>query len=309
MIQRQLAAVVFSVALAVACAAAVVAMRNYRSMHSLLEADPPSPLLRFPHRTAIAGLESVSFSMSGGIRLAAWYAATRNGAAVVLAHGTNSDRSTLLAEMRMLADAGYGVLAFDWPGLGESGGEVRWDGQARGALSAAIDWLSAQPGVDPRRIGGLGYSIGGFVMVQVAARDPRLRAVVLEAPLPDLDDYIRLHHGRWGILSQWPAHWAIRGSGMLDPALKPLKVVEKISPRPVLMLAGSLDKEVPPVLVTMLFRAAREPKGLWIVEGAQHGGYGSVAADEYTRRVLKFFSDGLGSVPKSVPGFGKSPNA
>src|SRR5262245_22106087 len=127
MIRRYLAAV--SVALAVAgfTAAALIGIRNYRSTHGLLEADPPSPLLGAPERTGIAGLRAVSFVMNNGIRLAAWYAPPSNGAAVIVTHGTNSDRSTMLPELRMLAEAGYGVLGFDWPGLGASGGEVRWN--------------------------------------------------------------------------------------------------------------------------------------------------------------------------------------
>jgi dipeptidyl aminopeptidase/acylaminoacyl peptidase len=279
----------------------MIGIRNYRSMRDLLAADPPSPLLQSPDRTAIAGLRTVSFTMKNGIRLAGWYAAPRNGAAVVVVHGTNGDRSTMLPEMRVLAHAGYGVLGFDWPGLGDSGGTVRWDGQARDALTQAIDWLSAQPDVDRSRIGGLGFSIGAFVMAQVAADDRRLSAVVLEAPVPDYDDYIRVNHSRWGILSQWPARWALHNSGMLDPALAPMKLIERIGPRPVLMLAGSEDHEVPAALVTKLFEAAQEPKTLWVVQGAQHGGYIDVAAGEFPQRILAFFAAGLGRSAAAPP--------
>jgi alpha-beta hydrolase superfamily lysophospholipase len=286
---------VASVVLAVSglAAAASIAIHNYRSMHGLLEADPPSPLLRTPERTGIPGLRTVSFAMSNGIRLAAWYAPPRNRAAVIVTHGTNSDRSTMLPELRVLAHAGYGVLGFDWPGLGDSGGHVRWDGQARAALTRAIDWLSSQPDVDPARIGGLGFSIGAFIMAQVAAQDRRLSAVVLEAPPPDYDDYIRINHGRWGFLSQWPARWALRGSGMLDPAVQPLQLIGRISPRPLLMLAGSRDREIPAASVVKLFGVAREPKTLWVVPIAEHGGYVEVAADAFARRIPAFFGDAL----------------
>ncbi len=152
----------------------------------------------------------------------------------------------MVAELRVLTGAGYGVLAFDWPRLGHSEGTVRWDGQARRALTAAVDWLSARSEVDPRRIGGLGFSIGGFVMAQVAARDSRLRAVVLEAAPPDFEDYLRLHNTRWGILGAWPAHWAVRDSGLLDMAVAPVRLVDQIAPRPLLLLAGSVDREGSP---------------------------------------------------------------
>ena len=107
--------------------ATLVSIRNYSAARSLLEADPPSALLAAPQRTGIAGLKSVWFTSRDRLRLSAWYARSTNGAAIIVTHGTNSDRSSLLPELRVLSGAGYGVLAFDWPGLGESQGTIRWD--------------------------------------------------------------------------------------------------------------------------------------------------------------------------------------
>jgi fermentation-respiration switch protein FrsA (DUF1100 family) len=42
-----------------------------------------------------------------------------------------------------------------------------------------------------------------------------------------------------------------------------------------------------------LFRAAAEPKELWIVPGAGHGGYGAAAGGEYERRLIAFFGAAL----------------
>ncbi len=149
--------------------AAYVGWHNYHSIHNLFEADPPSPLLDSPARTGVANITTVSITAADSPELAAWYVPSTNGAAVVVTHGTNGDRSMMLPEIRVLARAGFGVLAFDWPGLGRSGGNVRWNAQARHALGAAIDWLASRKDVDPARIGGLGFSIGGYVMTQVAA--------------------------------------------------------------------------------------------------------------------------------------------
>jgi fermentation-respiration switch protein FrsA (DUF1100 family) len=63
----------------------------------------------------------------------------------------------------------------------------------------------------------------------------------------------------------------------------------------VLIVAGSADREVPVALVMKLYDAARDPKMLWIVDGAEHGGYFNVAASEYSRRLDAFFSRGLRS--------------
>ena len=46
----------------------------------------------------------------------------------------------------------------------------------------AIDWLQAQPAVDPDRIGMYGTSLGGEVSLLVAARYPQIKAVIAIAP-------------------------------------------------------------------------------------------------------------------------------
>lgn len=273
--------------------AAVISWRNYEGVQTLFEGHAPAPLLTSPRLTGIANLQSIHFASSDGLKLAAWYVSPRNGATVILAHGTNTDRSSMLAELRLFADAGFGVLAFDWPGLGESEGKIQWDGQARRALVAAIDWLASRPDVDARRIGGLGFSIGGFVLTQVAAQDSRLRAVVLEAPPPDFQDYIDEHDTRWGYVSEWAAWLAALNSGLLDQASQPDRVIASIAPRPVLMLGGTNDDVVSSELVSKLFRAAHDPKSLWIVPGAGHGNYSITANAEYTRRLTGFFATNL----------------
>ncbi len=177
--------------------------------------------------------------------------------------------------------------------LGQSKGKVRWDGQARRALVAAVDWLASRPEVDPRRIGGLGFSMGGFVLTQVAAEDSRLRAVVLEAPPPSFEDYLQEHDTHWGYLSEWAGWLAMHNAGLLDPAHASVKVIARIAPRPVLLLSGTKDTEVPSRLVSKLYNAARDPKALWIVEGAEHGNYFAVAAAEYTQKLTGFFTTNL----------------
>lgn len=270
--------------------ATTIAVRNYRAARNEFEADPPSPLLSDPRLSGIDTLESVSIESPDRVRLSAWYQPSTNRAAIVVAHGTNSDRASMLPEIRDLARNGYGVLAFDWPGLGHSGGQVRWDGQARRALIAAIDWVSRRSDVDPARIGGLGFSMGAYIMAQVAAADPRLRAVVLAAPPSDFEDYIRLHNSKWGPLGTWPATWAFRDTGLLDMAVAPVNLVQRIAPRPVMFLGGSADREIAPQMVLKLYALAGEPKVVWIVPGAHHGDYSVVAPEEYARRLADFFA-------------------
>jgi dipeptidyl aminopeptidase/acylaminoacyl peptidase len=276
-----------------ALAVFAIAFRNYAAARLDFEPWPASAALRHPERTGVPNIEAVAFRSQDGLRIAAWYVPSRNRAAVVLAHGTNADRSSMLPEMRLLAGAGYGVLAFDWPGDGESEGEIHWGPLERHALTAAVTWLAARPDVDPRRIGGLGFSMGGFFMTQLGAVDPRLHAVVIEAAPPDYEEYLHPLHDHWGMLSQWPALLAVRRSGMVLGEMSPRSVIGSIAPRPVLVIGGALDGIIPPSMADELYAAAREPKSEWIVPNARHGNYAEVAGPEYGRRLLAFFGSTL----------------
>ena len=288
--------------LLLAIPAALVVERSYRSARALAGPIEVSPLLRHPEQTGIPNLERVSFESRQGVRLAGWYMPSRNRAAIIVTHGTNADRSSMLPELRLLADAGFGVLAFDWPGLGESGGAILWDAGARDALTAAIDWMMTRSDVDSAKIGGLGFSIGAFVMTQVAAGDPRLRALVLEGTPTSFAAYIKLHYGRRGFLSEWPARWAIRHTGLLDAAWMPKHLIGALAPRPILLIGGTRDTEIPAAMAEELYAAAHEPKALWLVPGAQHGGYALADPVEYRQRLLNFFTTNLAPIAAPASG-------
>ena len=79
----------------------------------------------------------------------------------------------------MLARHGYGVLLFDRRGEGASEGEPNswgWGGEAD--IKAAVAYLEGRPDVEPGRIGGLGLSVGGEMMIEAAAETDGLAAVV-----------------------------------------------------------------------------------------------------------------------------------
>src|SRR6476620_7188225 len=119
--------------------------------------------------------QSVSFE-SGGVTLKGTLhipdGANRRRPALVSCHGFGGSRDGAghpqLA--RALEKAGYVVLRFDFRGCGESGGE-------RGRVICmeevedvrnAISFLESQRAVDPARIGLIGASLGGAVVIYTA---------------------------------------------------------------------------------------------------------------------------------------------
>ena len=279
-------------ALGTAFAAAVI-YRNYAAVMYDFASTPSSEAARHIERATNPDLKEVSFKNRNGLPVAGWYSPSRNRAAVVITHGTNSDRASMLDETKILAAAGFGVLAMDWPGCGASAGTVKWGSDERDALKAALDWLAERQDVDPSRIGGLGFSMGAFVMTQVASMDPRLSAVILEASPPSFEEYTRWAHRKWGALSEFGATVGLKASGMATSEMRPIDVIPTIYPRKMLIIGGSMDTVVPEFMTRALHAAAGTSASLWIVQGAGHGGYLQASPAEYPERIIGFFTEQL----------------
>jgi len=280
--------------LCIGCMLGVVCImaRSYWNERQDYVRTPSTEIARDPARTKIKGLTEISFA-AGGATVAAWYAppvALR--AAVVLVHGVAADRSSLLFEARRLAQAGFGVLAPDLPGQGASGGKTEWGVPERRAIGASVDWLIQRGDVDAGRIGAFGMSMGAYVLAQTAVIDQRIAAVALAASPNDVVEFNWLATRRWGMLSQYPTYWALRAGGTpLNDC--PKDIVGNIAPRPLLLVQGERDDLVPEWMARQLYAAARPPKELYIIPGAHHADYSSVAPVEYGARLIDFFERAL----------------
>ena len=76
----------------------------------------------------------------------------------------------------MLVRHGYGVLLFDRRGEGASEGDPNtfgWHGERD--LHAAAAYLRSRSDVDPERIGGIGLSVGGEMLIRGSGGVGRVR--------------------------------------------------------------------------------------------------------------------------------------
>ena len=71
--------------------------------------------------------------------------------------------------------------------------------------------------------------------------------------------------------------------------IAPVSVISEIAPAPVLIIAGEGDRLIPADNGRKLYAAARDPKELWLIPGADHGGNLAAAGSEYEKRVGEFF--------------------
>jgi pimeloyl-ACP methyl ester carboxylesterase len=194
----------------------------------------------------------------------------------------------MLPEVGILAAQGYGVLAFDFRGHGTSDGAlVTLGDHERRDLEAAIDFCASRPEV--ARTCGLGFSMGGATLAQVAATDQRLSAVVIVAAYPTLAQEIRYRARSLGPLSQLPALIAIRRASVDVRDVRPIDDLCAISPRPLLLIYGQIDADVPPGTAQNMIDAACAPSELWVVAGAGHQSMAGVIPRQYESRLVDFF--------------------
>ncbi len=247
------------------------------------------------------GARAVSFASLGGAPVSGWLIPGDGDAAVLLMHGSGGDRRSMLGRARLLHDAGYTVLTIDLQANGESPGDRETLGY-RESLDAHAALAYLRTVVGARRVGVIGFSLGGAAAL-LGPRGPLpADALVLEAVYPTIEeavaDRIRI---RLGPSSGWlhPLFtWQIGPRLGITPSdLRPIERIRALR-APVFVIGGEADRHTPPAETARLFAAAPEPKRLWLVPGAVHGDLQAAAPEEYRRRVLDFFHEFLGAATR-----------
>lgn len=258
-------------------------------------------------------------------------------AGIVLAHGYTGVKDLYLPDnARVLNDAGYVVLTFDYKGWGTSeGSRSRLAPYSRVAdVQAAITYLGLQDGVDEDRLGIYGTSYGGATVVWTAAVDQRVKCVVSCVGVGDgrrwmrsvrrPDEFVDLlarakadreeavRTGKSQFVAREEVLLPDRQSAELAAAARrnnpnavgtiPLEyidetlqfhpewVVDKISPRPLLVIATDDDRLVPPAESRALYASAGEPKKLVVLKGFGHYEvYGGRAFDELMGETIAWY--------------------
>ena len=237
--------------------------------------------------------EEVTFTTADGLRLRGWYVPSKNGAAVIAFPGRKGSQKPA----RMLARHGYGVLLFDRRGEGQSEGDPNaWGWVGYRDVNAAVRFLQRRPDVQRERIGGIGLSVGGEMMLEAAARSPGLQAVVSEGAgersVREMLDITR--SDKWLAIPSYAALTAgiaLFSNHTPPPSLKDL--VGRIAPTPVFFIDGEHGQEGERNLNPTYYAAAGAPKALWEVPGSGHVGGITAQPEEYERRIVAFFDRAL----------------
>lgn len=278
---------------------AVLATLAYLGSNYLMARRPPDA----PASPADVDLiyEDVEFQSGDGITLRGWYIPTRStlpAPTVIVCPGANGSIDADVAVLPWFHILDLNVLTFDWRGHGRSDGRrVTLGYDERYDLIAAVEYARSRGAT---KVGVLGFSMGGAVAISTAAVTPGIDAVAADSPfvhvltavavglrergLPDGAAYslarLLLAVAGWRTGRDWQ---------QADPA----RWIDRVAPRPLLLMFGELDPFAPRAEADLLWQRAGEPKELWRVPDAVHRRLQALQPEAYRRRITGFFTQHL----------------
>jgi alpha-beta hydrolase superfamily lysophospholipase len=260
-------------------------------------------MLRLPRKPlslpAPGTAQTVEVDSADGLKLRAWFfpPPAQGRGSVILVHGQTDNRAGMLGFADFFASHGYGALAPDMRGHGESGGRLSTYGFLEaGDMRRWVDWLARKEPGQP--VFGLGESMGGAILIEALATERRFCAIVAEAPYATLRDiaYDRLAQ-RYG-----SGAWQIGLRPVLELAMLYQRLVYGVdlgavspadavtaSRTPVLLIHGTQDDNTPARHSRIIYE--RNPGAVtpWEVPGAGHARAWGRQPKEFERRLLEWF--------------------
>lgn len=227
------------------------------------------------------------------------------GATVVVARGgVAADNLTHARWVRALLERSLNVLVFDLDGHGANPRPLAVPGIEED-LPAVLAFARTQPEIDPRRMGLLGFDLGGACALRAAADDPAVRAVVTvgSAHRLQLDEWSQVGEAIGLLNPEFARTWLqgtpalvnavlgtrvrIAGSARPEPLplnsppliqavaaalrhLNPLDSATALSHAPLLVVHGEWDCLTPPWQAEALHLRASGPRELMIVPRRNH---------------------------------------
>jgi uncharacterized protein len=266
-----------------------------------------------PDGVGIENWEDVAFQTRDGLTLRGWFvppSSAANGASVICAHGTGSNRGCLLLQAAALHRAGFGVLLFDLRGHGESGGFLSSFGyHEMRDIDAALEYLRSRVDVHPHRIAVMGHSMGGAATLRAFARRADPLPLVIVAAISSLQENLR--HGVKHF-TRLPLGWLMplvlgiseqRVQARVSE-IRPAEDVTQLEGCPLLLIHGDDDHLVPLENGQRLYRQARGADvSLLVIRGAGHRSVlNAQFFVQYETALLDFLHRHLGAVSSRAIG-------
>ena len=193
---------------------------------------------------------------------------------VIIAHGFYTNKDTFLfKKMAEALSKEYDVILFDFRGHGKSSDVFTWTALEQKDLQTVISYAKEN---NYAKIGVIGFSFGAAIALIEASLQQNIDSIIAVSTPVDLRS-INYHFWEKDMLGDLRLNFGVKGRGKGvrpgNPFLKkirPIDIVDKISPIPILFLHGEKDWLIEPSHSQRLFDKALDPKSLTIIKDGGH---------------------------------------
>ncbi len=231
-----------------------------------------------PGTLGIDGVTAVSFPTGDGLTLHGWLVSHTDTPqfTVIVFNGNAGNRAFRAPLAARLARANLAVLLFDYRGFGENAGSPSETGLTNDAR-AARDYIVGLGAGHQQRLVYFGESLGTAVAVELAVEHPPV-ALILRSPFTSMVDVGQYHY------ALLPVKWLLRDR------YATIDRIARVS-APLLVIGGDADRIVPIAQTRQVYEAARDPKTLLVIRGADHNDDSLQAGSEMVEGLIRFLRD------------------
>ena len=193
---------------------------------------------------------------------------------VLLLHGFPGMAPIMNELASSLCQEGFAPMIFHYRGCWGSGGRYSFLGALDDAQNA-LEILAQRQDLASDRIAVVGHSFGGLAAIHAAIKSEKVRVVVALCPLANMKEGLAssrktILEARLPFVSGLTLKRALQEWEVMSKRYDPVYNIDKISPRPFLLVHGDQDDVIPKSCSTRLFSGASEPKEMFVVNGADH---------------------------------------
>jgi len=239
----------------------------------------------------------VSFETEDGIDLRGWWMDRNSDKTLICIHGYTASRwyeVYMKPLLKILKNKNYNILYFDLRAHGESGGNRTSFGLRENLdLKASLDWLERNHEKSCKKIGLIGYSMGGVVAIKGLVSDRRVDCAVADSPPIDMDSTSSRSLKYFAGIPESFYH-------LVKPVVRLLFGVESFDmyrymdriDKPLLLIAGKNDPIVHLSEVRKFYEGSKDCVELWSTEG-EHVRTIQIDYESYEKKITSFLEEHL----------------
>ena len=207
---------------------------------------------------------SLHHEMSDGTQINDWIisatTATRKGA-ILYFHGNSFNMGYHHSQVSWLADQGYDLFMMDYRGFGNSTGTANLKNSLSDIKATTEKFLKYYDGDSPKYFiaQSLGASMAGYVIATEPQLKEQFNGIVLDSAFTS---YSKIARQVVGGGKTWTWLWDFPAVLLSPHRFDLIDVIDQISPTPLLLVHGNIDRLVPFSHGEDLYNKALEPKQL-----------------------------------------------